>query len=87
MWRIIIRFVEIVSNSNRRIRTKDMCGFWIKKNGGNRNTSVSLYEPTIKKGIKISTEVSTGVCGGRTMSLYFVIPLLLLEPLPLSGLS
>ena len=27
MWRIVIRFVEIVSNSNRRIGIKDMCGF------------------------------------------------------------
>lgn len=33
MWRFIDRFVEIVSNSNRRIRTKDMCGFWIEING------------------------------------------------------
>lgn len=33
MWRIVIKLVEIVSNSNRRIRTKDMCGFWIEING------------------------------------------------------
>ena len=33
MWRIVIRFVEIVGNSNRRIRTKDMCSFWIEING------------------------------------------------------
>lgn len=33
MWRIVIRFVEIVSNSNRRIRIKGMCGFWIEING------------------------------------------------------
>lgn len=33
MWRIVIRFVEIVGNSNRRIRTNDMCGFWIEING------------------------------------------------------
>lgn len=32
MWRIVIGFVEIVSNSNRRIRIKDMCGFWIEIN-------------------------------------------------------
>ena len=33
MWRIVIRFVEIVSKSNREIRIKDMCGFWIEING------------------------------------------------------
>ena len=33
MWRIVIRFVEIVSNSNRETRIKDMCGFWIEING------------------------------------------------------
>ena len=37
MWRIVIRFVEIVSNSNRRIRTKNMCGFCIKINGRTRS--------------------------------------------------
>ena len=37
MWRIVTRFVEIVSNNNRRIRTKDMCGFWIKINGKTRS--------------------------------------------------
>lgn len=36
MWRFIDRFVENVSNSNRRIRTKDMCGFWIEINGRTR---------------------------------------------------
>ena len=32
MWRIVIRFVEIVNKSKRRIRIKSMCGFWIEIN-------------------------------------------------------
>ena len=33
MWGFIDRLVEIVSNSNKGIKAKDMCGFWIEING------------------------------------------------------
>lgn len=47
MWRFIDRFVKNVSNSNRRIRTKDMCGFCIKVNGRIKAKEVCLHKSKI----------------------------------------